>query len=85
MVKRGGKKDPSLAYYFQLTMESGDASNEETPLSNPNRKDRTRNAQWKAISMLVAMKTEDSLRQGTVMSIAKRFSMVCGTIYKLWE
>ena len=63
MVKRRGeKKGPSLAYKFQQTKESGDASDEEAPPSNPKRKDLTRNEWLKAISMLVAMKTEDSLR-----------------------
>ena len=58
-----------------------DASNEEVPLSNPKRKDLTRNAWLKAISMLVAMKTEDDLRQGTVMFITERFSVACSTIH----
>ena len=38
MVKRrGGRKGPSLAYWFQQTMESGDASDKEAPPSNPKR------------------------------------------------
>ena len=35
--------------------------------------------------MMVAMKTEDSLRRGAVMSITKRFGIACSTIYWLWE
>ena len=35
--------------------------------------------------MLVAMKTKDSLRQGAIMSIAKRIGLACSTIYQLWE
>ena len=66
-------------------MESGDASNEEAPLSHPKRKDLTRNAQLEVISMLVAIKMEEGRRQGAVMSIAKRFNMACSTIYQLWE
>ena len=62
-------------------MESGDAFNEDMPPSNPKKKDLTRNAQSKAISMLVAMKTKDGLRQGAVISIAKRFGMAHSTIY----
>ena len=42
-------------------MESGDSSEEEAPLSNPTRKDLMRKEWSKAVSMLVAMKTEDGL------------------------
>ena len=75
------KKGPSLAYWFQQTMDSGDASNKEAPPSNFKRKDLIRKAYSKVTSMLVAMNTEDSLRQGAVMSITKRFGMACSTIY----
>ena len=39
MVKIRGKKGPIFAYWFQQSMESGDASNEEPPPSNSKRKD----------------------------------------------
>ena len=42
--------------------------------------------EWaKAISMLVAIKTEDGLRRGAVMSIMIRFGMAHCTIYHLWD
>ena len=66
-------------------MEPGDISDEETPLSNPKMKDLMRNAQSKVISMLVAVKTKDGMRQGAVMSLIKRFGMTHSTIYQLWE
>ena len=50
-------------------MESGDASNEEAPPCDPKRKDLMQKEWSKAISMLVAMKTEDSLRRGVIMVI----------------
>ena len=35
--------------------------------------------------MLLAMKMEDGLKQGSVMDIAKRFNVACSMIYRLWE
>ena len=58
-----------------------DASDEEAPPSNPTRKDLTRNMWLEAISMLVAMRMEDGLRQGALMATAKRFGMAHSTSY----
>ena len=55
-------------------MESGDASDEEAPPCDPKRKDLTQKEQTKAISMLVAMETEDGLRRGAIMVIAKKLA-----------
>ena len=55
-------------------MESGESSNDEAPPSNPNRKDLTRKDQLKAASMLVTMKTDDSLRRGAIMFITKKLA-----------
>ena len=35
--------------------------------------------------MLVAMKTEDGLRRGAIMFIAKKFGMTCCSVYHLSE
>ena len=45
-------------------MESGDTSDEEAPPSIPKGRELMRNAWLEVISMLVALKTEDSLKQG---------------------
>ena len=62
--RRGEKKGQSLAYWFQQSTESGDSFIEEVPPSNPNRKELMRKEQLVAVSMLVAMRTEDGLRRG---------------------
>ena len=66
-------------------MESGDSSDEESPPSNSNRNGIMRKEQSKVVSMLVAMKTEDGLRRGAIIVIAKRFGMACCSVYHLWE
>ena len=71
MVKRRSKKGPSLVYWFQQSIESGDASNEEAPPCNPKRKDLTQKEWLNVISMRVAMETEDSLKRGAIMVITK--------------
>ena len=55
-------------------MESGDASDEEAPPCDPKRKDLTQKEQSKVFSMLIAMETEDSLRRGAIMVIAKNLA-----------
>ena len=55
-------------------MESGDASNKEAPPCDPKRKDLMQKEQSKAISMLVAMETKDSLRGGAIMVITKKLA-----------
>ena len=85
MAKRGGKKGPSLVYWFQQSMGSGDSSDKEAPPSNPNRKELMRKEQLAVVSMLVAMKTDNSLRRGAIMFITKKFGMAHFTVYHLWE
>ena len=55
-------------------MESGDASNEEAPPCDPIRKDLMQKEWSKAISILVVMETEDGLRRGVIMVIAKKLA-----------
>ena len=69
--RRSEKKGPSLAYGFQLSIKSGDASNEEAPLATPKRKDLTQKEWPNEISMLVAMETEDGLKRGIIMVVTK--------------
>ena len=56
-------------------MESGDASNEDTPPCVPKTKDLMQKEQSKAISMLVAMETKDGLRRCAIMVITKKISL----------
>ena len=69
------KKGQSLAWQFEQTMESGDASDKEAPPCDPKRKDLMQKEQSKAISMLVAMETEDSLRRGAIMVVTQKFNL----------
>ena len=55
-------------------MESGNASDEESHPCDPKRKDLMQKEWSKAISMLVAMETKDSLRRGAMMVIAKKLA-----------
>ena len=66
-------------------MESGDSSDEEAPPSNPNMKDLLRKEWSEAVSMLVAMKTQDGLRRGSIMFVTKKFGVACCIVYHLWE
>ena len=61
-------------------MESGDASNEEAPPCDPKRKDLTQKEWSKAISMLVAMETEDSLRRYAIMVITHKIGLACADL-----
>ena len=58
-------------------MESGDVSNEEAPPCDPKRKGLTQKEWLKAISMFVAMETEDGLRRGAIMVITKTIGLAC--------
>ena len=58
-------------------MESGDASNKEAPPCDPKRKDLMQKELSKAISMLVAMETEDGVRKGAIMVVAKKIGLAC--------
>ena len=66
-------------------MESGDSSDEEAPPSNSNMKDLLRKEWSKAVSMLVAMKTQDGLRRGSIMFVTKKFGVACCIVNHLWE
>ena len=44
-----------------------------------------RKEQLAAVSMLATMKTDDSLRRGAIMFIAKKFGVAHSTVYHLWE
>ena len=66
-------------------MESEDASNEEASNCNPPKMDLTNNQCLEAISMLLMTATEDCLKRGSVMAVAKRFNMACSMIHRLWK
>ena len=55
-------------------MESGDASDEEAPPCDPKSNNQMQKEWSKAISMLVAVETEDSLRRA-IMVVAKKFGL----------
>ena len=73
-VERRGKKGPSLVHQFQQSMESGDASDKEAPPCDPNSNNLMQKEQLKVISMLADMETEDGLKRGTIMVIAKKLA-----------
>ena len=76
MVKRRSeKKGSSLACWFQQSMESGDASDKDTPPCDPKRKDLMQKEWSKAISMLVAMETKDGLRRGAIMVVTQKIGV----------
>ena len=64
-------------------MEFGDASDEEA--APPKKREMTKHAQLPMISILQSMDTDDSLKQGSITTIAKRFDVPCSTVYRLWE
>ena len=53
-------------------MESGDASDKEAPPCDPKSNNLTKKEQSKAISMVVDMETEDSLKRRAIVVIAKK-------------
>ena len=74
-----------MAYWFQQSMESGDASDEEAPPHNPKRKELMRKEQAVVVFILVAMKTDNGLRRGAIMFVNKKFGVAHNTVYCLWE
>ena len=66
------KKGPSLVYWFQRSMESGDASDEEAPPCDPKSNNQTKKERSKAIFMVVDMETEDDLKRHAIMVVAKK-------------
>ena len=69
------KKGPSLVYWFQQSMESGDASDEEAPPCDPKSNNPTQKERSKAISMVVDIETEDGLKIHAVMVVTKRIQL----------
>ena len=55
-------------------MESGDASNKEAPPCDPKSNNLMQKEQSKVISMLVDKETEDSLKTGAIMVVAKKLA-----------
>ena len=55
-------------------MESGDASDEETPPCDPKNNNQMKKEWSKAISMVVDMETEDGFKRHAVMVIAEKKS-----------
>ena len=56
-------------------MESGDASDKEAPPCDPKSNNLTKKEWSKAISMVVDMETEDSLKRCAVMVVAKNIQL----------
>ena len=69
------KKGPTLVYWFQQSMESGDTSNEEAPPCDPKSNNLTQKEQSKAISMVVDMETEDGLKRHAIMVVTKKIQL----------
>ena len=78
--RRGRKKGPSLAYRFQRSMESGDASDEEAPPCDPKSNNPMKKERSKAISMVVDMETKDGLKRRAVMVVAKKIGLACADL-----
>ena len=66
-------------------MEFGDASDEEAPSAPPRNKDLSKNMWMQIVAMLQGMENDGSLQRGSVTTIAKRFSMACCTVHRLWK
>ena len=73
--RRGRKKGPSLVYWFQQSMESGDASDGEAPPCDPKSNNLMQKEWSKVISMFVDMETEDGLKRRAVMVISKKIGL----------
>ena len=57
-------------------MESGDTSDKEAPPCDPKSNNLMQKEWLKAISMLVDMKTENGLKRGAIMVVAKKIGSV---------
>ena len=66
-------------------MESEDASDKEASCCNQPKMDLTNNQHLEAISMLLMTATEDHLKRGSIMAVAKRFNMARSMIHRLWK
>ena len=73
--RRGRKKGPCLVYWFQQSMESGDASDEEASPCDPISNNQTQKERSKVISVLVDMETEDGLKRRAVMVVAEKIGL----------
>ena len=65
-------------------MEFGNTSNKEAPPPNPKKREMLKHAQLRMISMPQGMEEDNSLQQGSITFIAKRF-VACSTVYQLWD
>ena len=66
-------------------MEFGDASDEEAPPPPPKNRDLSKTMQMQTVSMLQGMERDGYLKQGSVTTITKRFSVACCTVHHLWK
>ena len=66
-------------------MEFGDASNEEAPPPPPRNRDLLKTMQMKIVAMLQGVESDGSLQQGSVTTIAQRFSVAHCTAHRLWK
>ena len=78
--KKRQKKGPSLVYWFQQSMESGDASNKEAPPCDPKSNKLMQKEQSKVISMLVDKETENGLKRHAVIVITKKIGLACADL-----
>ena len=78
--KEEEKKGPSLVYRFQQSMESGDASDKEAPPCDPKSNNLMKKEWSQAISMVVDMETEDSLKRHAIMVVAKKIRLARGDL-----
>ena len=82
MIKRRGlEKCHTLAYWFEQTMELGDASDKDAPPPCPRKREMSKYLHLQMISMLQSMQDNGSLQRGSITIVTKRFNMAHSTVY----
>ena len=85
-IKRKGlEKGHTLAYWFEQTMELGDAVDNEAPPPCPRKREMLKYSHLQMIAMLQSMQGDDGLQKGSITIIPKRFDVAHSTLYQLWE
>ena len=74
------KNGPSLAYWFQRSMESGDTSDEEASPCDPKSNNPTQKEWLKVIAMVVDIETKDGLKRCAVMVVAIKIGLACADL-----
>ena len=70
-----------MAWQFEQMMELEDASFEEAPTTIMTMMELTKSRQLEVVSMLWMMATDDHLKQGAIIKVAKRFNVSHSTVY----